>query len=287
LDHREYIADFLSAHADGELTGLQLREAESHLASCQGCAARLAEERTLKSLVRRHAGMVATPAGVRTRLLTLLAEEAARGEGAMATGAEAHRGGLRGGGLRAMRRPAIWIPMSLAAGIAFALVIARGFGMYPFRDVNVVYRQGGVPEFDVETAYFDKFDNHFAPNVPSGSFADISFAYLDAHMPGFIWNFNSSGLTLAGGRLDKLPDGRPVTFTFYKGEQRALLCTRYKVAEFLPPPGAVHEMDGHLFYRYHGYSICYSYSPVGEFVCVLISRQPVNQLLETVEYALE
>jgi hypothetical protein len=283
LDHREYIGNFLAAHADGELTGVQLRAAQAHLASCKECAARLAEERALKSLVHRHAGAVVTPPNVRAKLLALLAEEAARGEGAMATGAEAPRAR----GIRALRRPAIWIPMSLAAGIAFALVMARGFGMYPFRDVNVVYRQGGVPEFDVETAYFDKFDNHFAPNVPSGSFADISFAYLDAHMPGFIWNFNSSGLTLAGGRLDKLPDGRPVTFTFYKGEQRSLLCTRYKVAEFVPPPGVVHEMDGHLFYRYHGYSICYSYSPVGEFVCVLISRQPVNQLLETVEYALE
>lgn len=280
MDHREYIDDSLSAHADGELTGVQLREAEDHVASCKDCAARLAEERALKSLVHRHAGVMVTPPGVRTKLLALLAEEAARGEGAMAADHPAHR---RIG----MRRPAIWIPMSIAAGLAFALVIARGFGMYPFRDVNIVYRQGGVPEFDIATAYLDKFDHHFAPNVPSSSFADISFAYLDAHMPGYIWNFNSSGLTLAGGRLDKLPDGRPVTFTFYKGEERSLLCVRYKVAEFVPPPGVVHEMDGHLFYRYHGYSICYSYSPVGDFVCVLISHQPVKQLLETVEYALE
>jgi hypothetical protein len=42
-----------------------------------------------------------------------------------------------------------------------------------------------------------------------------------------------------------------------------------------------------LFYSYHGYSICYSYSPIGNFVCVLITRQPVKQLLESVEYALE
>ncbi|HVN26898.1 MAG TPA: hypothetical protein VMT64_00350 [Candidatus Binataceae bacterium] len=233
--------------------------------------------------MHRHAGAVATPVGVRTRLLTLLAEEAARGEGAMATGTLSSRRS----GLRALRRPAIWIPMSLAAGVAFALVIARGFGMYPFRDVNVVYREGGIAEFDVASAYFDKFDHHFAPNVPSSSFGDISFAYVDAHMPGFIWNFNSSGLTLMGGRLDKLPDGRPVTFTYYQGEQRALLCVRYKVADFVPPPGAVHEMAGHLFYRYHGYAICYSYSPIGKFACVLISRGPVDELVETVEYALQ
>ena len=95
------------------------------------------------------------------------------------------------------------------------------------------------------------------------------------------------GLTLVGGRLDKLPDNRTVTFTFYKGANASLLCTRYKVSQFNPPPGAVHEMDDHLFYSYHGYSICYSYSPVGKFVCLLITRQPVKQLLDSVEYALE
>jgi hypothetical protein len=106
-------------------------------------------------------------------------------------------------------------------------------------------------------------------------------------MPGFIWNFNGSGLTLVGGRLDKLPDQRPITFTLYRGARTSLLCARYRVSEFNPPPGAVHEMDDHLFYSYYGYSICYSYSPIGNFVCVLITRQPVKQLLESVEYALE
>ena len=281
MDHRDYIENLLAAHADEELTEVQLRAAEAHVASCRQCAARLAEERALKSLVHRHATLT-TPASVRTRLLAVLAEEAARGEGAMGPEPGSHRRGMR-----ALRRPAVWIPMSLAAGLAFALVLARGFGLYPFRDVNVVYRQGGIPEFDVATAYFDKFNNHFAPNVPSGSFGAISFAYLDAHMPGYIWNFNGSGLTLMGGRLDKLPDGRPVTFTFYKGERHSLLCVRYKVADFVPPAGAVRDMGGHLFYRYAGYSISYSYSPIGDFVCVLISREPVSELIETVEYALE
>jgi len=283
LNHREYIDHFLSAHADGELTGAELREAASHVASCKECAARLAQERALKSLVHVHARATETPSAVRAKLLALLAEEAARGEGAMATEPPAHRGGI----IKAMRRPAIWIPLSLAAGLVLAFVTARGLGIYPRPDVEVVYRAGGIPEFDIATAYFDKFEHHFAPNVPSSSYGAISFAFVGAHMPGYIWNFNSSGLTLVGGRLDKLPDRRPVTFTFYQGEQRSLLCIRYKVSDFSPPHGAVHEMGGHLFYRYHGHSICYSYSPVGDFVCVLISRQPVNQLLETVEYALE
>ncbi len=73
-------------------------------------------------------------------------------------------------------------------------------------------------------------------------------------MPGYLWNFNGSGMTfLVGGRLDKLPDNRPVTFTFYQGSGMSLLCTRYKVHEFNPPPGAVREVDDHLFYSYYGY----------------------------------
>jgi len=283
---REYIDHLLSAHADGELTGADLRAAEAHVASCRECAARLAEERALKSLVHRHAGHIETPSAVRAKLLTLLAEEAARGEGAMASGSDGHRGPSHERGLRALRRPAIWIPLSIAACLAVALVAVQGLGLFA-RDVNVVYHPGGNPEFDTAVAYFEKFDHHFDPNVPSNTYGDIAGAYVEAHMPGYIWNFNGSGLTLVGGRLDKLPDRRPVTFTFYQGAKTSLLCTRYKVSEFNPPPGAVREMDGHLFYSYYGYSICYSYSPIGRFVCLLITRQPVKQLLDSVEYALE
>jgi hypothetical protein len=287
LKCRDYIDHWLSAHADDELTGAELRNADAHVASCKECAARLAEERALKSLVNRHVGHVETPSAVRAKLLSLLAEEAARGEGAMATGTDAHRGPSHERGLRMLRRPAISIPLSIAAGLMLAFIAARGLGLYPRDSVDVVYRQGGSPEFDTAVAYFEKFNHRFDPNVPSGTYGEIAGAYVEAHMPGYIWNFNGSGLTLVGGRLDKLPDSRPATFTFYKGANTSLLCTRYKVSAFNPPPGAVHEMGDHLFYNYHGYSICYSYSPVGKFVCLLITRQPVNQLLDSVEYALE
>jgi hypothetical protein len=224
---------------------------------------------------------------MRAKLLTLLAEEAARGEGAMASESGTHRGATHERGLRALRRPAIWIPLSIAACLALAFVTVREMGIYPGDGVTVVHREGGVPEFDTVAAYFEKFDHRFAPNVPSDTYGDIAGAYMDAHMPGYLWNFHNSGLTLVGGRLDKLPDQRMATFTLYKGSRTSLLCIRYKVADFEPPPGAVHEMAGHTFYSYHGYSICYSYSPVGRFVCVLITRQPVKQLLESVEYASE
>jgi hypothetical protein len=277
----------LSAHADGELTGADLREAEAHVASCRECATRLAEERALKSLIHKHAGPVETPSAVRAKLLALLAEEAARGEGALASGPDAHRGPSHDRGLRALRRPAIWVPLSIAAALALVFIAMRGMGFLPRDSVTVVNRPGGIPEFDTAVAYFEKFNHHFEPNVPSQSYGDIAAAYVDAHMPGYLWNFHGSGMTLVGGRLDKMPDQRPATFTFYQGAGRSLLCIRYKVPDYNPPPGAVHQMSGHLFYSYYGYSICYSYSPVGHFVCVLVTRAPVNQLLESVEYAME
>lgn len=287
MNCRDYIDHLLSAHADGELTGAELREAKAHVASCRECATRLAEERALKSLVSRYAGHVETPSPVRAKLLSLLAEEAARGEGAMASGTDTVRDSSRDRGIRALRRPAVWIPLSIAACLALAFITARGLGWYPRDSVDVVYHPGGNPEFDTAVAYYAKFDHHFEPNVPSQSYGQIAAAYVEAHMPGYLWNFNGSGMTLVGGRLDKLPDNRPVTFTFYQGSGMSLLCTRYKVHEFNPPPGAVREVDDHLFYSYYGYSICYSYSPIGHFVCLLITRQPVKQLLDSVEYAME
>jgi hypothetical protein len=286
LNHRKYIDDFLSAHADGELTGAELREAEAHVASCPECKARLDQERALKALVRKHAGQIETPSEVHTKLMALLAEEAARGEGALEQKSDSLRGPSRERGVRTSRRPAVWIPLSIAACL-IAFISARQLGFLGGDSVRVVYHQGGVPEFDIATAYLAKFDRGFRPNVPSNSYRDVAGAYMDAHMPGYLWNFNGSGLRLVGGRLEKLPDGRMATFTFYKGSGHSLVCIRFKTSSDQMPPGAVHAMAGHSFYSYYGYAICYSYSPVGNFVCLLVTHQPINQLLESVEYASE
>lgn len=286
MNHSQYIEDFLSAHADGELSGAQLREAEEHVASCPQCAARLEQERALKGLVGKHA-RAELPSAIHAKLMALLAEEAARGEGALQQKSDTRRGPSRESGARALRRLAVWIPIAMAACLALVFIATRQMGFLGGDSVRVVYHQGGVPDFDIATAYFAKLDRNFHPNVPSDSYGDIAGAYVDAHMPGYLWNFNGSGLRLVGGRLDKLPDGRMATFTLYKGSGNSLMCIRFKRSSQRLPPGAVHAMAGHLFYSYYGYSICYSYSPVGDFVCLLITRQPVKQLLENVEFASE
>ncbi|HLX37040.1 MAG TPA: zf-HC2 domain-containing protein, partial [Candidatus Binataceae bacterium] len=238
MDHREYIEEFLSAQADGELNGEELRAAEAHVALCPQCAARLAEERSLKALVRKHS-RAQLPSQVQSRLMTMLAEEAARGEGALEPQAGAQRGAPHERGLRVIRRPAVWLPIAAAACLAIAFVGARQMGYLGGNAVRVVYHQNGNPEFDVATAYFAKFERNFQPNVPSDTYGDISGAYLDHHMPGHLWNFNNAGMQLVGGRLEKLPDGRLATLTLYRGSGNSVMCIRFKASSDQLPPGPV------------------------------------------------
>ena len=59
MNCEEYITNYLSAHADSELTPAEERAVAQHLGSalddgCAGCRVRLVEERLLKALIRRQ-----------------------------------------------------------------------------------------------------------------------------------------------------------------------------------------------------------------------------------------
>jgi hypothetical protein len=51
------------------------------------------------------------------------------------------------------------------------------------------------------------------------------------------------------------------------------------------PVGAVYASGEHSFYDYMGYSISLTFYPTGHFVSILISRQPLQQLVWTVTRA--
>ena len=80
-----------------------------------------------------------------------------------------------------------------------------------------------------------------------------------------MWNFQFAGYGVVGARIDRLPDGNPVTYTLYHGRNNDILCTRYKASDFTVPPGAVGEIHGHLLYEYKGYSLCVTVSETGPF----------------------
>ena len=274
MDCDTYIEKYLSAHVDGELSADELREVEQHLAGCVNCRARFAEERAVKALLRDRAAMRRTPAMVRYSILAALdaidTADAAKGS---------TRGSDRVGGADrgrwSVRRAGIWagVPVAIAAVAMFAFVMLHGAG-------GPAPAHAVVP-FNVAIDHYEHFVDHFEPNVNSTSPAELSGAYMDHQLPGFLWNFQHAGYKLRGGRIDRLADGTSVAYTFYRSDTSSVLCTFMKSHGLQPPDGEVQEMDGHHCYRYRGYSVCLSYPP-GGFICILVSHRPMKEFMQDV-----
>src|ERR1700740_799642 len=79
MNCEEYVDQFLSAHADAELSGPEQRTVEEHLRGCYRCRDLLAEEQALKVHIGRHAGTVKAPADLRLRIRAALGDAAERG----------------------------------------------------------------------------------------------------------------------------------------------------------------------------------------------------------------
>jgi putative zinc finger protein len=274
MDCGTYIEKYLSAHVDGELSPAELREAEEHLAGCVNCRARFAEERAVKALLRERAEMRRTPPMVRGSILAALdaidtADASSRSES----------GSKRSGGVdrgqRSVRRAALWagVPVAFAAIAVFAFILLHGG--------NGPAPAHAVPPFDIAIDHYEHFVQRFDPNVKSTTPADLSDAYLDHQLPGFLWNFQHAGYKLRGGRIDRLADGTSVAYTFYSGDTGSVLCTFMKSHGLQAPDGEIQEMNGHHCYRYRGYSICLSYPP-GGFICILVSQRPMKDFMQDV-----
>jgi len=273
VDCGTYIEKYLSAQVDGELSADELREAEEHLAGCVNCRARFAEERAVKALLRERAEMRRTPPMVRGSILAALdAIDSADASNAIGRGRDRSAGADRAPWL-SIRRARVWVPTAIAALAVFAFVLLHGGGgPTPAH---------AIPPFDVAINSYIQFVEHFEPNVKSDSPADISDAYMDHKLPGFLWDFQHDGYKLVGGRIDRLQDGTSVAYTFYRGNTGTILCTFMKSHGLQPPDGEVQEMDGHHCYHYKGYSICLSYPP-GGFICILVTHRPMKEFMQDI-----
>jgi hypothetical protein len=279
----EYITNYLSADADGELTPEEARVVAGHLGSgpqdgCAACRARLAEERLLKALIRRQAATVKTPEEIQARINAAL-DLIDRGPATRRLGIAV---------VRELRRPRTWAPLA-AAAMLFVVVWADG--ILPGMHRGTLPANTGVSSIPATQALdqavysYETFETAFRPTVPSGSLADIAMAYGEAEMPDTMWNFQYAGYGVVGGRIDHLPDGNPVTYTLYHGRNSDILCTRYKASDFAVPPGAVGEMHGRLLYDYKGYSLCVTVSEQGHFICVLTTSEPMDELRHDISLA--
>jgi hypothetical protein len=279
----EYITNYLSAHADGELTREEELAVAQHLGSgpadgCAACRSRLAEERLLKALIKRQASTVKTPEELQARINAAL-DRLDRRSAPRRIGSAV---------VRELGRPRIWVPLAAAAMIFVVLLAAGGLpgshrGTRPAR--NGVSAIPASEALDQAVYSYETFETAFRPTVPSYSLSAIAMAYGSAEMPDLMWNFQFAGYGVVGGRIDRLPDGNPVTYTLYHGRNSDILCTRYKASDFAVPPGAVGEMHGHLLYEYKGYSLCVTVSEKGHFICVLITSEPMDRLRHDISLA--
>jgi putative zinc finger protein len=272
VDCSTYIEKYLSAHVDGELSAADLRAAEEHLAGCVNCRARFAEDRAVKALLRERAELRRTPPMVRGSILAALdaidSADASKAAGrSRDRSADADRAPML-----SIRRARVWAPVAIAAVAVFVFVMLHGGGPPPAH---------AVPPFDIAIDNYEHFVRKFEPNVKSILPADISGAYIDHQLPGFLWDFHHRGYKLVGGRIDRLEDGTSVAYTFYRGDTGTILCTYMKSHGLQPPEGEIQEMDGHHCYRYRGYSICLSYPPGGN-ICILVSRRPMKEFIEDI-----
>ncbi|HEX4211678.1 MAG TPA: hypothetical protein VHY56_14860 [Candidatus Binataceae bacterium] len=166
-----------------------------------------------------------------------------------------------------------------------------------------------VPAFDIAIGKYLQFGREFQPNVPPEAFnsgdgmlyawvidgnsvrrvaddgpesEDISRSYRDVEMPDDLFDFSAAGYHIAGGRVDRLPNGRRVTYTMYQGDAGEILSLCFSDATMAAPVGAVNWVGMRSFYTYKGYSICLSFYPTGHFVSILVTRMSVQQLLREV-----
>jgi len=278
VDCGTYIENYLSAHADGELAGEELRAAKEHVAGCDECREALAAERALKSLLHDHLATLKAPSQVRDRIMLALEREQA------AEVRAAPQPTVRSASRVRWLRPRVWVPAAIAALLLIAVTRLKSVsppGHEEATPLEEVTATEAVPIFDLAAHHLDSFQRKFEPNVPSGSAGDVASAYMDHKMPGYLWNFGPAGYQMQGGRLETLPNGQIAALTYYQGEKGGILCT-YMHYDGPFPGGAVNPGGEHTFYVYKGYSICLSKYPRGDFICLLISRRPMAEFMQTV-----
>jgi len=299
MDCREYVDKLVSAHADGALTPRERRLAESHLGTCPACRTRLAEERSLKVLVRQHANIVKVPAEVRLRIRAAIGEMA--DPSFIGRNSTPHTQDSSPRFLWPARQTRVWAPIAAAAALLLFLAVYSGRSGTP----GPAAQFHPVPVFDLAIAKYDSLARDFVPNVPSdrngsdfawvmdregarpdaGMREDIERSYSEANMPDDLFNFEPAGYRLGGGRLDHLADGRPVTYTLYRGRGDAILDIDLKDPQMSAPMGAVYWIGMRSFYQYKDYSFCLTFSQPGHFVSITLTRAPLTELIRDVAMA--
>jgi hypothetical protein len=147
---------------------------------------------------------------------------------------------------------------------------------------------GRIPDFDLAIDNYQQSLTAFRPNVPSTSLATVLAAYIEDGMPPYMWDFGPQGYKLQGGRFERLSDGSPVTYTWFRGPKAGVMCMFRQVTGFEAPAANHSEVHHLLFYRYRGYSVCLiNVGGYGDFVSVIVSPIPMKTFMRMALGALQ
>jgi hypothetical protein len=195
--------------------------------------------------------------------------------------------------------PIGFVVIMLAAATAIFKVSSRSVSGPALADY-----QKSMPTFDFAIDRFNQLSRGFAPNVPPEAFSqdsgayfawvqesdplrhvsaelpDISVSYEKMQMLPEFCDFAVAGYELAGGRIDRMPNGEPVTYTLYRNQTESILSIGLKKQISAPQGG--YWFGSHAFYSYRGYSICLTIFPVGHFASIIVARVPMFELLRNV-----
>jgi Negative regulator of sigma F len=159
-------------------------------------------------------------------------------------------------------------PLALGASIVALLFVLKGPGQQIAR----------IPDFDLAIESYQRALVDFRPNVPSTSMETLLTAYVEHGMPAYMWDFGPEGFTLVGGRWGRLPDGTPVTYTWFRGAKGGVMCMFRQTDAFNPPMTAHDEHHRLLFYRYRNFSLCLiNVGGYGNFISVIAAPMPLKQ----------
>ena len=238
MNCEEYITNYLSAHADGELTPAEERAVAQHLGSglddgCAGCRVAAGRGTPAESADQAPGRSVKTPERIQTRINAALDQPRPR--------VLPRRIGTAV--MRELSRPRTWIPLAAAAMLLVVLVAG---GVVPACIADRGPPTGGVSAIPASEALdqavysYETFETAFRPTVPAASLSAIAMAYGSADMPDLMWNFEFAGYGVVGGRIDRLPDGirlpiRSITAAIATSYARA---TRRATSPCRPAPSA-------------------------------------------------
>jgi hypothetical protein len=163
---------------------------------------------------------------------------------------------------------AMSFPLALAASLVALLFLLRS----PAQFISP------IPDFDLAISSYERALVDFRPNVPSTSMETMLTAYVEHGMPAYMWDFAAEGFPLVGGRWDPLPDGTPVTYTWFKNAHGGIICL-FKQTDGFNPPQIAHDERHHLlFYRYRDFSFCLiDVGGYGSFVSVIAAPMPLDR----------